>query len=470
MKIAVIGTGYVGLVSGTCLADLGHEVVCIDIDLNKIKGLKAGVMPIYEAGLEELVTKNVAAGRLSFSDQMIESLHWATAIFIAVGTPQNENGSADLKHVLTVAEEIGMNILDYKLVIVKSTVPVGTVHKVHNLIEQCITDRKVSVDFDVASNPEFLKEGVAIDDFMKPDRIVAGVENERAARYLEMIYAPLSRQGFPLILMDICSAEITKYAANSMLALRISFMNELACLCEKTGADVQQVRRGIGSDTRIGTKFLAAGLGYGGSCFPKDVLALINTMNENSLPCGILSSVNETNKLQRNKFIFKVSEYFKQNLLHKKIAVWGLSFKPGTDDVREAPSKTVIKELVDLGAQVHVYDPVAMNNFKLQYSIPNIHYYNDMYSAVEEADALLIMTEWDHFKMADLNRVASTLKHKAIFDGRNIYDPKTLAELGFYYFSFGRSPVALESIDFTHVTTANVPLGTHELSERVILQ
>jgi UDPglucose 6-dehydrogenase len=436
MKIAVVGTGYVGLVTGTCFAEVGLNVVCIDIDQKKIDNLKQGILPIYEPGLDEMVKRNFDKGRLSFSTSLKDSIEGCEAAFIAVGTPPDEDGSADLKYVLGVATEIGAYMQDYMVVVTKSTVPVGTANKVRTALKNALNERKSNVDFDVASNPEFLKEGAAIDDFMKPDRIVIGVESDKAQEVMNRLYKPFLLNGHPCIFMDIPSAEMTKYAANSMLATKISFMNDIANLCEIMGADVNMVRKGIGSDSRIGHKFIYPGIGYGGSCFPKDVKALIKTADEHGYSMQVLKAVEQVNDGQKQVMFSKLSNYF-GSLAGKTIAIWGLSFKPKTDDMREAPSLVIIDELLAAGAKVVAYDPVAMHEAerilgnKITYSI-------DQYATLEGADALVIVTEWPEFRSPDFAKIASTLKQKAIFDGRNIYEPEDLKALGFHYECIGR--------------------------------
>ncbi len=436
MKIAVVGTGYVGLVTGTCFAEVGLNVVCIDIDQKKIDNLKQGILPIYEPGLDEMVKRNFDKGRLSFSTSLKDSIEGCEAAFIAVGTPPDEDGSADLKYVLGVATEIGTYMQDYMVVVTKSTVPVGTANKVRTALKNALNERKSNVDFDVASNPEFLKEGAAIDDFMKPDRIVIGVESDKAQEVMNRLYKPFLLNGHPCIFMDIPSAEMTKYAANSMLATKISFMNDIANLCEIMGADVNMVRKGIGSDSRIGHKFIYPGIGYGGSCFPKDVKALIKTADEHGYSMQVLKAVEQVNDGQKQVMFSKLSNYF-GSLAGKTIAMWGLSFKPKTDDMREAPSLVIIDELIASGAKVVAYDPVAMHEAerilgnKITYSI-------DQYATLEGADALVIVTEWPEFRSPDFAKIASTLKQKAIFDGRNIYEPEDLKALGFHYECIGR--------------------------------
>ena len=436
MKIAVVGTGYVGLVTGTCFAEVGIDVTCIDIDQKKIDNLHNGILPIYEPGLEEMVSRNVEKGRLHFSTNLSEAIKGCDVAFIAVGTPPGEDGSADLKYVLAVARGIGENIDDYCVVVTKSTVPVGTAAKVRAELEQALQKRGASVEFDVASNPEFLKEGAAIDDFLKPDRIVVGVASERAEEVMTKLYKPFLLNGHPIIFMDIPSAEMTKYAANSMLATKISFMNDVANLCEIMGADVNMVRRGIGSDARIGTKFIYPGIGYGGSCFPKDVKALIKTAQENGYDMQVLRAVESVNDAQKSVLFDKLSRHFQGELRGLKIAVWGLSFKPKTDDMREAPSLVIIEKLLAAGCTVTAYDPVAMPEAKHSLG-DRIAYAKDEFDALIDADALLVVTEWPDFRVPNFNVVARLMKQKAIFDGRNIYEAKELKELGFAYHCIG---------------------------------
>ena len=436
MKIAVVGTGYVGLVTGTCFAEVGIDVTCIDIDQKKIDNLHQGILPIYEPGLEEMVTRNVEKGRLHFSTNLGEAIKDCDVAFIAVGTPPGEDGSADLKYVLAVARGIGEHMSSYGVIVTKSTVPVGTAAKVRAEIEKALTERGENIEFDVASNPEFLKEGAAIDDFLKPDRIVVGVSSERAEDVMNKLYKPFLMNGHPIIFMDIPSAEMTKYAANSMLATKISFMNDIANLCEIMGADVNMVRRGIGSDARIGTKFIYPGIGYGGSCFPKDVKALIKTAQENGYDMQVLRAVESVNEDQKSVLFDKVSKYFGGNLKGLKMAMWGLSFKPKTDDMREAPSLVIIEKLLAAGCTVTAYDPVAMP--EAQHTLgDSITYAKDEFDALIDADALLIVTEWPEFRVPNFAVVSRLMKQKAIFDGRNIYDAKELKELGFAYYCIG---------------------------------
>ena len=436
MKIAVVGTGYVGLVTGTCFAEVGMDVTCIDIDQKKIDNLHNGILPIYEPGLEEMVSRNVKSGRLHFSTSLAESIKGADVAFIAVGTPPGEDGSADLKYVLAVARGIGENIENYCVVVTKSTVPVGTAAKVRAELQGALTKRGQSVEFDVASNPEFLKEGAAIDDFLKPDRIVVGISSERAEEVMRRLYKPFLLNGHPIIFMDIPSAEMTKYAANSMLATKISFMNDIANLCEIMGADVNKVRQGIGSDARIGTKFIYPGIGYGGSCFPKDVKALIKTAQENGYQMQVLQAVEGVNEAQKEVLFSKVKKHFGNDLKGRKFAIWGLSFKPKTDDMREAPSLVIIEKLLAEGATVSAYDPVAINEAK--HTLGNtITYAKDQFEALVDADALLVVTEWPEFRSPSFEVVGRLLKQKVIFDGRNIYDPVEMKEVGFTYHCIG---------------------------------
>jgi UDPglucose 6-dehydrogenase len=423
MKIAVVGTGYVGLVTGTCLAEVGTNVTCIDIDKKKIEGLKNAVMPIYEPGLEPMVTRNYKKGKLHFSTDITSAIKDADVAFIAVGTPPGEDGSADLQYVLKVASQIGANMNSYGVVVTKSTVPVGTAEKVRAAVQEQLDARGVDIDFDISSNPEFLKEGAAIDDFMKPDRIVVGVDTAKAEETMGKLYKPFIMNGHPLIFMDIPSAEMTKYAANSMLATRISFMNDIANLCEIMGADVNAVRKGIGSDPRIGSRFIYAGIGYGGSCFPKDVKALIETGKQNNYRMRILEAVEDVNESQKSVLFNKLTSSLGTDLSGKTFAMWGLSFKPNTDDMREAPSLVLIDKINAAGGKVVAYDPVAMPETK--HIIGDIiTYVDEPYQALDGADALLLVTEWSEFKLLDFDEVTKRLKNKLIFDGRNIYDRK----------------------------------------------
>jgi UDPglucose 6-dehydrogenase len=436
MKIAVVGTGYVGLVTGTCFAEVGIDVTCIDIDQKKIDNLHKGILPIYEPGLEEMVSRNVEKGRLHFSTNLAEAIKGCDVAFIAVGTPPGEDGSADLKYVLAVARGIGENLDQYCVVVTKSTVPVGTAAKVRTELENALAARNANVEFDVASNPEFLKEGAAIDDFLKPDRIVVGVSSERAQEVMSRLYKPFLLNGHPIIFMDIPSAEMTKYAANSMLATKISFMNDVANLCEIMGADVNMVRRGIGSDARIGTRFIYPGIGYGGSCFPKDVKALIKTAQENGYDMQVLRAVESVNEEQKSVLFNKVSRHFGGELKGLKIALWGLSFKPKTDDMREAPSLVIIEKLLAAGCTVTAYDPVAIPEAKHTLG-DSITYAKDEFDTLIDADALLIVTEWPEFRVPNFKVVSRLMKQQVIFDGRNIYEPAEMKELGFVYHCIG---------------------------------
>ena len=449
IRVIVVGTGYVGLVTGTCFAELGISVTCVDNDREKIEGLKNGVMPIYEPGLEELVLENSHAGRLLFKDNLAEAIEGAsendtTVFFIAVGTPPGEDGSADLRYVLEVAREIGALMKGYSVVVDKSTVPVGTAEKVRAAISEELNKRKKSYEFDVVSNPEFLKEGAAIDDFMRPDRVVIGLDSERAKRVMDEIYAPFTRNHHNIIYMGVRDAEMTKYAANAMLATKISFMNEIAALCEKLGVDVESVRMGIGSDSRIGYHFIYPGAGYGGSCFPKDVKALINMAQENNFDASLLKSVETRNENQKKLLAEKIRLRFGSDLKDKHFAIWGLSFKPGTDDMREAPSIVLINSLVEAGAKVSCYDPVAMDVAKKMLPTEaqkagKIEFIDDQYSVLQGADAMILVTEWKPFQRPDFSRIGSALKQKVIFDGRNQYDPVYLAERGLEYYGIGRN-------------------------------
>ena len=432
MKIAVVGTGYVGLVTGTCLAETGNTVICVDIDENKVNKMKNGKIPIYEPGLEVLFERNIEQGRLTFTTNLKDAVDDAALIFLALPTPPGEDGSADLSYVLGVAEDLGKIITNYKVIIDKSTVPVGTADKVRAAVA-----KNAKVDFDIVSNPEFLREGYAVEDFMKPDRVVVGLSSERAKKLMDELYKPYVRQGNPIIFMDEKSAELTKYAANSFLATKISFMNEIANLCEKLGADVDMVRIGIGSDTRIGKRFLFPGIGYGGSCFPKDVQALVKSSNEAGYHFSILDAVMDVNLNQKTIMFTRIMNHFGGDLKGKRIALWGLAFKPNTDDIREAPALYNIEKLVEKGATVIAYDPEAMDNVKKVVG-DKIEYANNQYEAIKDADALFIATEWSVFRNPDFDKVASLLKNKVIFDGRNLYEVDHMTELGFQYFSIGR--------------------------------
>lgn len=437
MNIAIVGTGYVGLVTGTCFAETGVNVTCVDVNAEKIENLQKGIIPIYEPGLEDMVQRNVNAGRLHFTTALENCLDNVDIVFSAVGTPPDEDGSADLSYVLAVAKTIGANMKKYTLVVTKSTVPVGTAHKVKDTIQAELDKRGVSIEFDVASNPEFLKEGNAIDDFMSPDRVVVGVESERAKKLMTKLYKPFMMLNSRVIFMDIPSAEMTKYAANSMLATRISFMNDIANLCELVGADVNMVRDGIGSDSRIGRKFLYPGCGYGGSCFPKDVKALIKTAEQNGYPMRVLKAVEEVNETQKSLLFEKLEKIFNGDLEGKTIALWGLAFKPGTDDMREAPALVLIEKLRKAGCVVRAYDPAAMGESKRRIG-DTIFYACDMYDALLDADALMLVTEWKEFRLPAWGVVKKTMKQPVILDGRNIYDVKELQDLGFVYYCIGK--------------------------------
>lgn len=440
MKISVIGTGYVGLVSGTCFSETGMDVVCVDVDQRKIDLLNNGQIPIYEPGLEDIYKRNVEKGRLSFSTNLKDSLVDSEAVFIAVGTPPDEDGSADLKYVLAVAREIGRHIDHYMVIVTKSTVPVGTSFKVKAAIQEELKLRNVDIPFDVASNPEFLKEGSAVDDFLKPDRIVVGVESQEAEKTMRRLYKPFLLNGHPILFMNIVSSEMTKYAANSMLATKISFMNDIANLCEMVGADVSMVRKGIGSDARIGNKFIYPGTGYGGSCFPKDVQALVRTADEYGHSLEILKAVEAVNYRQKEVLVRKIKSHFGDNLNGLRFGMWGLSFKPKTDDMREAPSLVIIDLLLKGGAQVVAYDPVAMEEAHRILG-DKITYAKDEYDACIDTDALVVVTEWPEFRMPNFRVIEKLMKAKTIFDGRNIYEPEEMQELNFNYYSIGRKPV-----------------------------
>ncbi len=436
MKITVVGTGYVGLVTGTCFAEVGINVTCVDVDQRKIENLKQGILPIYEPGLEDMVTRNTRNGRLQFSTDLAASLPGSDAVFIAVGTPPGEDGSADLKYVLAVGREIGRSLTDYCVVVTKSTVPVGTAEKVRGAVAGELAARGSDLTFDMASNPEFLKEGAAIDDFLKPDRIVVGLDSPRAEETMRRLYKPFLLNGHPCIFMDIPSAEMTKYAANSMLATKISFMNDIANLCELMGADVNMVRKGIGTDTRIGSKFIYPGIGYGGSCFPKDVKALIKTAAENGYPMRVLQAVEEVNDAQKSVLFNKIMAHFNGDVRGLTVALWGLSFKPNTDDMREAPSLVLIEKLLAAGCTVRVFDPVAMK--EAEHSLgDSVVYARDEYDALIEADALLIVTEWSQFRAPNFQVMGKLMKQQVVFDGRNIYDSAELREAGFAYYCIG---------------------------------
>ena len=436
----MVGTGYVGLVSGTCFAETGVDVVCIDVDRSKIDKLKKGVMPIYEPGLDDMVVRNAEKGRLVFSTSLKDNLDDTEAVFIAVGTPPDEDGSADLSYVLDVAGEVGRYMDHYMVIVTKSTVPIGTSRKVKKVILEEQEKRGVDIPFDVASNPEFLKEGSAIEDFLKPERIIVGTESEEAEKLMRRLYKPFVLNNHPIIFMDILSAELTKYAANSMLATRISFMNDIANFCEIVGADINSVRRGIGSDSRIGSKFIYPGVGYGGSCFPKDVKALIRTANDNNYSLDILKAVEDVNERQKEVLYNKILDHFRGDVRGKRFAIWGLSFKPKTDDMREAPVLVIIRRLLDSGASLIAYDPVAMEESKRKIG-DIIEYAKDQYDALVDADALLLVTEWNEFRTLNYKVLSRLMKNRLVFDGRNLYEPSEMKEFGFTYYSIGRKPV-----------------------------
>lgn len=435
MKVAIVGTGYVGLVTGTCLADTGNQVICVDIDKDKVKKLNENIMPIYEPDLDTVFERNVKAGRLKFTTDLKTATDVSDIIFLALPTPPGEDGSADLSYIISVADELGKIINGYKVIVNKSTVPVGTAEKVRAAVS-----KHTKVEFDVVSNPEFLREGLAVDDFMKPDRIVIGTKSERARKIMEELFLPFVRQGNPIIFMDERSSELTKYASNSYLATRITFMNEIANICERIGANVDLVRIGMGSDTRIGKRFLFPGIGYGGSCFPKDVTALHKSAGEYGYDFKILDSVMKVNETQKTLIVGKILDFFSGNIKGKKFAVWGLAFKPDTDDIREAPSLYILKKLLDEGAMLSVYDPEAMENVKKLFG-DRLEYVKDHYQALKNSDALVICTEWSMFRTPDFGKISENLKSKVIFDGRNLYDLKQMKELGFYYRSIGREEI-----------------------------
>lgn len=435
MKIAVVGTGYVGLVTGTCFAETGNTVTCIDIDQNKVKKLKSGTITIYEPGLEQLFERNIKQERLFFTTNLAEGIKDAKVIFLALPTPPGEDGSADLKYILKVADDLGPLLEDYTVIVDKSTVPVGTAEKVRTRVA-----KNAKVEFDVVSNPEFLREGVAVEDFMKPERVVIGTTSPKAKKIMDTLYAPYVRQGNPLVFMDEKSAELTKYAANSFLAAKITFMNEIANLCELVGADVDAIRKGIGTDSRIGKRFLFPGIGYGGSCFPKDVQALAKSAADAKYDFKMLRAVMDVNQTQKTKLVSKVKDYFKGSLKGKTICVWGLSFKPHTDDIREAPALYNIDEFLKAGAVVKVHDPESMNNVKQIYG-DKLQYFESAYDAAENADAIFIATEWPEFRTPDFDKLNSILKEKVIFDGRNVYELDVMKEQGFKYFSIGREVI-----------------------------
>jgi len=436
MKITIVGTGYVGLVTGACFAEVGIDVTCVDIDVKKIENLKNGIIPIYEPGLEEIVHRGIEKNRLHFTTDLASTIEGCEVIFSAVGTPPDEDGSADLQYVIDVAREVGKNMNDYILIVTKSTVPVGTAKLVENAIKDELQKRDMNLPFDVASNPEFLKEGAAVQDFLKPDRIVVGISSERAEEIMTRLYKPFTLNGHPVIFMDIPSAEMTKYAANAMLATRISFMNDIANFCEVMGADVNSVRKGIGSDPRIGDKFIYPGIGYGGSCFPKDVKALIKTADDNNYSLRILKAVEDVNDDQKSVLFNKVNAHFKGDLNGKTIAMWGLSFKPQTDDMREAPALVLIKKFMDAGCKVKAYDPVAIDESKRRIG-DIIEYGKDPYEVLLDADCLLLVTEWKEFRVPNFSVMKKLLKNPLIFDGRNIYDQKELNDAGMEYYCIG---------------------------------
>nr|WP_319493661.1 UDP-glucose/GDP-mannose dehydrogenase family protein [uncultured Desulfobacter sp.] len=441
MKLTIIGTGYVGLVTGACFSEMGSHVTCVDIDQEKIENLKKGILPIYEPGLESIVLNNSQEGTLEFTTELSEAAKDCNVFFIAVGTPPGEDGSADLKYVLEVARQIGSVIEDYAVIVDKSTVPVGTADKVRAEVRKELEARGENIEFDVVSNPEFLKEGAAVNDFLKPDRIIVGADSDRAAKLMRRLYAPFSRNRDKMLFMNVKDAEMTKYAANSMLATKISFMNEISNLCERLGVDVENVRKGIGSDSRIGYSFIYPGCGYGGSCFPKDVKALVKTSRDADFTPTLLEAVEERNNLQKQVLGAKVTRRFGQNLTGRTFGIWGLAFKPGTDDMREASSRVLIKTLVDAGARVNVYDPVAMEQAKKE--IPaqeqvKINFAQDQYSALDGADACILVTEWKTFRQPDFKKMAALMKERVIFDGRNQYDPDEIKEAGFEYHGIGR--------------------------------
>ena len=436
MKITIVGSGYVGLVTGACFSEVGIDVVCVDIDQNKIDNLKKGIVPIYEPGLDDMITRNMSKGRLKFTTNIAEAVKESEVVFISVGTPPDEDGSADLKYVIAVARDCGKHMTDYTLVVTKSTVPVGTSIKVKSTIQEELDKRNVIINFDVASNPEFLKEGAAINDFLKPDRIVIGLESPRAEDLMKTLYKPFTLNGHPVIFMDIVSAEMTKYAANSMLAAKISFINDIANLCEIVGADINKVRKGIGSDSRIGNKFIYPGIGYGGSCFPKDVQALIRTASEYNYELRVLKAVEAVNKDQKLVLFNKIMKYFNNDIKGKTIALWGLSFKPQTDDMREAPSLKIVEELLKAGAIVKAYDPIAVKEAKHHFG-DTISYFEDQYEVLIDADCLAILTEWPEFKIPNYKIMIKLLNIPAVFDGRNIYDKDEMKHNGFDYFCIG---------------------------------
>ncbi len=447
MKLTVVGAGYVGLVTGACFAEMGNDVLCVDLDETKIARLKRGELPIHEPGLQDIVARNVAAERLHFSTDLKEGVRFGTIQFIAVGTPPDEDGAADMQHVLAAARSIGHHMTDYKLVVDKSTVPVGTADAVHAAIAAGQAERGVRIPYSVVSNPEFLKEGAAVEDFMRPDRIVVGADDERAIHLMHALYAPFQRARDKLVIMDIRSAELTKYAANAMLATRISFMNEIALLAEKLGADIEQVRRGIGADPRIGHQFLYAGCGYGGSCFPKDVKALLHSASGVDEPLLLLNAVERANERQKTVLVDRIVERFGEDLQGRRFALWGLAFKPDTDDMREAPSRVIVAELLRRGARITAHDPVAMDEARrIFHGVPGIDFAPTPNDALEGADALVVVTEWKAFRSPDFDRLRATLRQPLIFDGRNLFDPQQMSQLGFEYVSIGRRAVSATAV------------------------
>ena len=437
MKIGVVGTGYVGLVTGTCFSETGVNVTCVDVDSDKIQQLNGGAVPIYEPGLGLMIKRNTEKGRLHFTTKIKEGIDGSEAIFIAVGTPPGEDGSADLQHVIKVAAEIGRSISDYIVVVTKSTVPVGTAEIVRGVIQEELKKRKADIKFDMASNPEFLKEGSAVEDFLKPERIVIGTDTEQAAETMKKLYMPFLLNNHPIYFMDIASAEITKYAANAMLATRISFINEIANLCDILGADVNQVRKGIGSDSRIGSKFIYPGTGYGGSCFPKDVKALIKTAEDHGYELNVVKAVEKANNYQKKVLFNKIKTHFHNTLMNRNLGIWGLAFKPHTDDIREASAIVLIEMLLKEGAKVKVYDPAAMNETEKMFG-HRLTYATGQYEVLNGSDALVLMTEWPEFRIPDFEMMTRLMKEKTIFDGRNIYDPKEIKKAGFIYYGIGR--------------------------------
>ncbi|MCH9608449.1 MAG: UDP-glucose 6-dehydrogenase TuaD [Chlamydiales bacterium] len=453
MKILIVGTGYVGLVTGACFAEMGHNVICLDIDKKKVESLKDGVIPIYEPGLEEIVKRNMKGGRLEFTTDYAYGVRSALICFLAVPTPENEDGSADLSYVLQAASQVAEQLEGYKVIVNKSTVPIGSTKRVAEAISHALVDQ--TIEFDVVSNPEFLKEGDAVNDFMKPDRIVIGTDNPRVAALMQELYSPFNLNHERIIVMDPASAEMTKYAANALLASRISFMNELSGLCEKGGADIKKVRRGIGSDTRIGSSFLYAGVGYGGSCFPKDVKALCTMAEEYGYEMPLVHAIEEVNERQKQVMGKKILHYFDGNLTNKRIAIWGLAFKPGTDDMRQAPSLVLIRTLLEQGAMLSLFDPIAMEKAKqcLPKS-PQLQWCQDEYECVSQADAVALMTDWKQFRFVDFDKIISFMKGHAFFDGRNQYSPEEMAARGFDYFGIGQLPVFHEKLASSHCNSS----------------